>query len=727
VSTVGPMTGTAYDRMLGALEAHGSKVRMNGTGAMAQCPAHEDRDPSLSVGRADRFAGALVKCQAGCHLDDVLGAIGFTTRDLFDQPRDRSTGYAVTAEYPYTDEHGVVLFVQERRFPKDFRVKRPNGTGWTYGLGDTRRVLYRLPEVLAAVTAGKPIHVVEGERDADALVAAGHVATTGPLGAGKWRPEYGDTLAGAHVVLVADDDPAGYAHARTVAADLTGKAATVRVVKAATGKDVSDHLAAGHTLDDLVPVEVGDLVPDEPDPASNPSGLDVVNAADVELRRVHYVWDRMIPLGAMTLMPGEEGIGKTTVGIRLMADLTRGTLPGEHYGNPKDVLVLATEDGLADVFVPRLVEAGADVSRVWIVRARIREDGTAHEVIVPRDLAMIGDVVRAHGIGLVWIDSLVTTLPDDMKSISYKDVAKVMKALSSWAERERVAVVAPWHLNKSSGSDTALRIMDSRAFRTSVRSMLLVVADPDAPPGKTCGIVALDKANAGSLAVPALRYTIRSATYTVEETDELTGEIVEVPGSCGVADWAGQIDGDGRELARSYLEPRLDRDDPAGDWLREYLTDAGEAPRKDVMAAGGRAGQSVSGLQRAGARLRVHSREIAGQGADGLPYRHAMWSLPSSRPTGSQSGHGPYPTDRTDPIGESNRDLTYSISAGQRQCVQSGQSGQDHGTDPTGEPTGEQGPEPVAACTRCGQTLLLIQPGRDTCGRCDPTPIRGPS
>jgi len=108
VSTVGPMTGTAYDRMLGALEAHGSKVRMNGTGAMAQCPAHEDRDPSLSVGRADRFAGALVKCQAGCHLDDVLGAIGFTTRDLFDEPRDRSTGYAVTAEYPYTDEHGVV-------------------------------------------------------------------------------------------------------------------------------------------------------------------------------------------------------------------------------------------------------------------------------------------------------------------------------------------------------------------------------------------------------------------------------------------------------------------------------------------------------------------------------------------------------------------------------------------------------------------------------------------
>jgi len=252
---------TAYQRLVDALERHGSTVRRNGTGAMAQCPAHEDRNPSLSIAPAREFAGAVTKCQAGCGTDDVLGAIGFTTRDLFDEPRDRSTGYAVVAEYPYVNEAGVVLFVQERRFPKDFRVKRPNGTGWTYGLGDTRRVLYRLPEVLAAVNAGLPVWLVEGERDADRLAALGVTATISPLGAGKWRPEYGDTLAGAHVVLVADDDPAGYAHARTVAADLTGKAATVRVVKAATGKDVSDHVAAGHTLDDLVPVTPVDGLP----------------------------------------------------------------------------------------------------------------------------------------------------------------------------------------------------------------------------------------------------------------------------------------------------------------------------------------------------------------------------------------------------------------------------------------------------------------------------------
>ena len=78
--------------------------------------------------------------------------------DLFDEPREHGggAGNQVAAEYRYTDEHGQLLFVKERRVPKDFRLKRPDGRGgWARGLGDTRRVLYNLPAVLAAVAAGR--------------------------------------------------------------------------------------------------------------------------------------------------------------------------------------------------------------------------------------------------------------------------------------------------------------------------------------------------------------------------------------------------------------------------------------------------------------------------------------------------------------------------------------------------------------------------------------------
>ncbi len=145
--------------------------------------------------------------------------------------------------------------------PKDFRLRRPDGRGgWAWGLGDTRRVLYNLPAVLAAIAAGRPVYVTEGEKDADAIGRAGAVATCNFEGAAKdgqrpkWRPEYGDVLKGASVTVVADKDPAGYAHAAAVKADLDGKAASVTMVEAAEGKDAADHLAAGHALAELVPV-----------------------------------------------------------------------------------------------------------------------------------------------------------------------------------------------------------------------------------------------------------------------------------------------------------------------------------------------------------------------------------------------------------------------------------------------------------------------------------------
>ncbi len=160
----------AYRRVVDALERHGCRPRR----AAARCPAHEDRAPSLSVREAEQFPGALVRCHAGCRTEDVLAALGLTTADLFDEPRQASAGYAAVAEYPYVDEHGEVLFLKERREPKDFRIKAPGGRP---GKNGARSVLYRLPEVLAAIADGRPVFVVEGEKDADALARLGHVAT----------------------------------------------------------------------------------------------------------------------------------------------------------------------------------------------------------------------------------------------------------------------------------------------------------------------------------------------------------------------------------------------------------------------------------------------------------------------------------------------------------------------------------------------------------------------
>lgn len=251
----------ALDRLLDALRDRDCRPRQgNGGQWSARCPAHEDHAPSLSIGDRDDRTGVVVRCHAGCSTTDVLAALGLAPADLFDAPRQARQRPVIVATYPYTDEAGALLFEKVRMAPKDFRQRRPVGTGWEWKLGDVRRVLYRLPDVAAAIEAGTTVYLAEGEKDADALAAHGVTATTWTEGAWqpgnipKWKADYTRQLAGAHVVIVRDRDDAGRHTAATVAGLLSGAAASVAVVEPVEGKDASDHLAAGHSVAELVPI-----------------------------------------------------------------------------------------------------------------------------------------------------------------------------------------------------------------------------------------------------------------------------------------------------------------------------------------------------------------------------------------------------------------------------------------------------------------------------------------
>ncbi|MGH7857720.1 MAG: toprim domain-containing protein, partial [Candidatus Binatia bacterium] len=167
--------------------------------------------------------------------------------------------------YPYVDEEGKTLFVVERLFPKSFRQKRPDGAGgWINNRKDVRPVLYRLPQVLAAVASGDTVYVVEGEKDVAALERLGLTATTNVGGAGKWRDEYSEVLRGADVVVVADRDKVGREHAQDVARSLAGVARSVKLVEATEGKDAHDHVVSfGLGAEQFVPVAEGPSSPSD--------------------------------------------------------------------------------------------------------------------------------------------------------------------------------------------------------------------------------------------------------------------------------------------------------------------------------------------------------------------------------------------------------------------------------------------------------------------------------
>ena len=130
----------------------------------------------------------------GCAFEDVVAALGLEPGDLFADGSIGSARSEIVKTYSYVDETGQRVLHQTVRYaPKQFRQRRPDPTspdGWAWNLNGTRRVLYGLPYLVAAQKHGHPVYVVEGEKDADKVIAAGQIATTCPMGAGKWRDEY---------------------------------------------------------------------------------------------------------------------------------------------------------------------------------------------------------------------------------------------------------------------------------------------------------------------------------------------------------------------------------------------------------------------------------------------------------------------------------------------------------------------------------------------------------
>ncbi|OYY70341.1 AAA family ATPase [Sphingomonas sp. 28-63-12] len=175
-----------------------------------------------------------------------------------------SSAKKIVATYPYTDSTGNLLFEVVRFEPKDFRQRRPDGAGgFHWNLKGVEPTLYRLPDVLRAVQDNERVYIVEGEKDADRLVALGFVATCNPGGAGKWKPQLAQLLKDARVAIIPDNDDVGIEHAETVARSLQGVAANVRVLELgeqARKADVSDWIADGGTVEQLV-----DITADTPD------------------------------------------------------------------------------------------------------------------------------------------------------------------------------------------------------------------------------------------------------------------------------------------------------------------------------------------------------------------------------------------------------------------------------------------------------------------------------
>jgi hypothetical protein len=216
-----------------------------------------DHESGIGGGTLDLVPGATKRDRLKWLRDH--GLIRGTPGEARKNGKGGATPFTIVETYDYMDESSALLFQVVRVAPKGFRQRRPNGKGgWSWSLGKTRRVLYRLPEVRDAVASGRLVLVVEGEKDTDKLRRLGFTATCNVGGANKWRTEYTESLRDVDVVIIGDNDDAGRAHVAHVASSLHGVARRVRALnlpqawpECPAKGDISDWIEAGGTAEAL--------------------------------------------------------------------------------------------------------------------------------------------------------------------------------------------------------------------------------------------------------------------------------------------------------------------------------------------------------------------------------------------------------------------------------------------------------------------------------------------
>lgn len=228
------MTGPAFDRVIAELERRGHRVRRHGNYAKTTC-THDGADNPEALSIFDNGSRVRFTCfTRGCDGDEIAESIGLTWRDLYHERRGSDL-----AVYRYDDGRKVHRKTNAR---KDFRQSGTSGTP----------TLYRASRLAEAVQRGETVYLVEGEEDVHSLEAIGVTATTAPMGARNFDKVDCGLLQGAQVVAIRDDDDTGVRWAELVGEKLAGVARTLLFVRSAHGKDVSDHIAAGRGIEDLV-------------------------------------------------------------------------------------------------------------------------------------------------------------------------------------------------------------------------------------------------------------------------------------------------------------------------------------------------------------------------------------------------------------------------------------------------------------------------------------------
>jgi putative DNA primase/helicase len=411
--------------------------------------------------------------------------------------RNENGHRVIDAAYPYYNEAGEVVYEAVRYRPKDFSFRHtcPDGKVTDSRGGDKAKcgcpkiplVLYGLPE-LSAADRNLPVYFTEGEKDRNRLVKLGLIATTTAMGAkNSHQTQNVAALLGRDVVILPDNDNAGYQYGQDIAAKLRDVAISVKVLDLpglpADGGDVSDWLDAGNTVATLQ--ELAAKCPKwEPPKEASPSKLNLIPLREVQREVVEELWPKRIPRGKLSVIAGDPGMAKSYLSLDIVARLSVGAPWPDGSGSAPRCksLILSAEDDINDTIAPRLDKLGGNPDDIICLGLLVKDKDDKEVLLSLVDqLPAIEAAIKDRDIQFMVIDPLLA-FTGSVDAHRMSEVRGLLSPIAAMAQRTHCAIYAVMHLNKSSSEQNLLyRVNSSLDFVAAARSVMAVAKHPEEP------------------------------------------------------------------------------------------------------------------------------------------------------------------------------------------------------------------------------------------------------
>lgn len=337
----------------------------------------------------------------------------------------------------------------------------------------------------------------------------------------------------------------------------------------------------------------------------------ITRGDSVRPESVDWIWNGWLAAGKMALIGGAPGCGKTTIAGALGSTITMGgRWPDGSRAEHGRVVIWSGEDGIEDTLAPRMIAAGADMSRVHFISG-VQEKGVTYPFDPSKDMEPLEEAIASlDNVRLLIVDPIVSATSGD--SHKNAEVRRGLQPLVDLAGKMRCALLGVTHFTKGTqGRDPVERITGSLAFGALARLvMVAAVGEPKEgrPPER---LLVRAKSNLGPNG-DGFTYAVEHGALLPGYPDIISSRVL----------WGSPVTGTARELLEDaeQVASSTPARESAKEWLIELLSD-GPVSSDEIKKGAKDSGHTWGTVRNAKDEIRAKSRKSAMAGG-------WVWELP---------------------------------------------------------------------------------------------------